>query len=301
MPSLTDRVRAGEVLVGDGAWGTQLMARGLEPGDSPEAVNLDDPGILATIAQLYVEAGADLVTTNTFGASPLNLERYGLADRTEDINRAAVEALKPVVEKRALISGSVGPTSAMVKPYGDTEPEAMAEALHHQIGALVGAGADVICVETMIDVTEARLAVEAARSLSSDIPIIATMTFDATPRGYFTVMGTSIEQACTALVEAGADIVGSNCGNGIDGMVEIARGFSEHASVPIIIQSNAGLPEHRDGELVYPESPDFMAARVGELIELGVRIIGGCCGTGPEHIAAIRAAVERWNVGTLNV
>jgi len=296
MPSLTDRLRAGNTLVGDGAWGTQLMERGLEPGDSPEAVNLSDPGILASIAQLYVDAGADLITTNTFGASPINLERFGLADRTENLNRAGVDALKPVVGDRALISGSVGPTGAMVKPYGDTEPEAMADAFRRQIGALVGAGADVICVETMIDLTEARLAVAAARSLSADIPVIATMTFDATPRGFYTVMGTSIEQACTELVAAGADVVGSNCGNGIEKMVEIAREFVVHATVPIIIQSNAGLPEHRDGELVYPETPEVMAARVGELIDLGVRIIGGCCGTTPEHIRAIREAVERSNV-----
>jgi len=296
MLSLTDRLRAGEVLVGDGAWGTQLMARGLEPGDSPEAINLSTPEILGEIAKLYVDAGADLITTNTFGASPLNLERYGLAERTEEINRAAVGALKPVVADRALISASVGPTGAMVKPYGDTEPEAMTDAFRRQIGALVGAGADVICVETMIDLTEARLAVAAARSLSREIPILATMTFDATPRGYFTIMGTSIEQACNELVAAGANVVGSNCGNGIEKMVEIAREFARHATVPVAIQSNAGLPEQRGGVLVWPESAGFMAERVGELIDLGVQIIGGCCGTGPEHIRAIRAAVDRFNV-----
>jgi len=298
MQGLLDRVRSGAILVGDGAWGTQLMARGLEPGQSPEAINLSDPRVLVEIAGLYLEAGAELITTNTFGGSPLSLERFGLAEKTEEINRAAVAALKPVVADRAYISGSVGPTGAMVKPYGDTEPEAIADAFSRQIGALVDAGADVICVETMIDLAEARLAVEAARAHSSDIPIIATMTFDATPRGYFTVMGTGIEQACAELASAGADVVGSNCGNGIEKMVEIAREFAAHASVPIIIQSNAGLPENRGGELIYAESPDFMAARVGELIDLGVRIIGGCCGTTPDHIAAIRAEVKRFNVET---
>jgi len=292
MLSLTDRLRTGDALVGDGAWGTQLMARGLAPGDSPEAINLGDPEILASIARLYVDAGADLVTTNTFGASPLNLERYALADRTEAINRAAVEALKPVVRDRALISGSVGPTGAMVKPYGDTEPETMADAFRRQIGALIEAGADLICVETMIDLTEARLAVEAVRARSADIPIIATMTFDATPRGFFTMMGSSVEQACAALVDAGANVVGSNCGNGVEKMVEIAREFERYATVPIAIQSNAGLPEQRGGVLVWPETPDFMAGRVGELIDLGVKIIGGCCGTGPDHIRAIRSAVD---------
>ena len=292
MSSLLDRLRSGAILVGDGAWGTQLMACGLEPGESPEALNLSDPQVLGEIAGLYLDAGAELITTNTFGASPLSLERYGLAERTEEINRAAVAALKPVVEGRAYISGSVGPCGAMVKPYGDTEPEAMADAFHRQIGALIDAGADLICVETMIDLTEARLAVEAARARSADIPIIATMTFDATPRGYFTMMGSSVEQACAALVEAGANVVGSNCGNGVEKMVEIAREFARHATVPIAIQSNAGLPEQSGGVLVWPETPDFMAERVGELIDLGVKIIGGCCGTGPDHIRAIRSAVD---------
>lgn len=292
MPSLIERLDAGDILVGDGAWGTQLMARGLEPGDSPEAINLATPEILGEIARLYVEAGADLVTTNSFGGSPLNLERYRLADRTEEINRAAVEALKPVVGDRALVSGSVGPSGSILAPYGDADPENVSAAFHRQIGALIEAGADAICIETMIDLNEARLAVAAARSLSDDIPIIATMTFDATPRGFFTVMGTSVEQACTELVAAGADVVGSNCGNGVERMVEIARDFARHASVAIAIQSNAGLPENRNGVLVYPETPEFMAARVGELIDLGVRIIGGCCGTTPDHIRAIRAAVD---------
>jgi len=292
MQGFLDRLRLGAILVGDGAWGTQLMARGLEPGESPEALNLSDPQVLGEIARLYLDAGAELITTNTFGASPLNLERYGLAERTEEINRAAVAALKPVVAGRAFISASVGPSGVMVKPYGDTEPELMADSFRRQVGALIDAGADLICVETMIDPTEARLAVEAARSHSADIPIIATMTFDANPRGFFTMMGSSVEQACAALVEAGANVVGSNCGNGVEKMVEIAREFARHATVPIAIQSNAGLPEHREGALVWPESPGFMAERVGELIDLGVKIIGGCCGTGPAHIAAIRAAVD---------
>lgn len=292
MEKLPDRLRSGAILVGDGAWGTQLMARGLEPGDSPEAVNLSNPSALVEIATLYLDAGADLVTTNTFGASPLNLARYGLAEKTEEINRAAVRTLKPAVAGRAYISGSVGPTGSILAPYGDTPKATVLAAFRRQIGALLDGGADVICIETMTDLAEALLAVEAARSLSGEVPVIATMTFDATPRGYFTIMGSSVEQACTALVEAGADVVGSNCGNGIDTMIEIAREFARHATVPIAIQSNAGLPEHREGALVWPETPDCMAGRVGELIDLGVKIIGGCCGTGPDHIRAIRSAVD---------
>jgi len=287
-----ERLQAGEILCSDGAWGTQLMARGLKPGASPEALNFSNPEALVEVATLYVEAGAQLITTNTFGGSSLKLHSYGLDDRTEEINRAAVEALRPVVADKAYILASVGPTGKLLKPYGDTEPEAIAEAFNRQTGALVEAGADFICVETMIDLTEARLAIEAARSHSAEIPIIATMTFDAIPRGFFTTMGVTVEQACAGLVEAGANIVGSNCGNGIDKMVEIAREFVTHSSVPVIIQSNAGVPENVAGEVIYPESPEFMAERVGQLMDLGVVIIGGCCGTGPDHIRALRAAID---------
>jgi 5-methyltetrahydrofolate--homocysteine methyltransferase len=270
------------------------MARGLAPGACPESMNLSQPEVLAEVATLYLDAGADLVTTNTFGGSPLNLASHGLDDRTEEINRAAVEVLRSVTEGRAYISASVGPTGRILEPYGDTAPEVVAEAFSRQIGALIGAGADVVCIETMIDLREAELAVRAARSLSTDIPVIATLTLNATPRGFFTTMGSTVEQGCTTLVEAGADIVGSNCGNGIDAMIEIAREFKKHASVPVIIQSNAGLPENRQGELVYPESPEYMAEKVAQLMDLGVGIIGGCCGTGPEHICAIRAAVDSY-------
>jgi 5-methyltetrahydrofolate--homocysteine methyltransferase len=293
MRSFLVRVGAGETLCGDGAWGTQLMARGLEPGNAFEALNLERPEVLAEIAAAYVEAGADLVTTNTFGGSPLNLAGHGLAEKTEVLNRAAVDAVRSVAAGRAFVSGSVGPTGRILTPYGDTEPEVAAEGFSRQIGALVEAGADLICIETMMDLEEARLAVEAARGCSSSIPVIATMTFNATPRGFFTTMGTTVEQACRVLVEAGADLVGSNCGNGIAAMVDLAREFASHATVPVVIQSNAGLPEDRGGELHYPEGPDDMAARVGDLMDLGVAVIGGCCGTGPDHIRAIRAAVDR--------
>ncbi|MEJ2580667.1 MAG: homocysteine S-methyltransferase family protein [Acidobacteriota bacterium] len=292
MKTVLDRLGAGEVLCGDGAWGTQLMARGLTPGECPESINLESPEVLAEIAELYLHAGADLITTNTFGGSPLNLGAHGLEDRTEEVNRRAVEVLAQAVGERAYVSASVGPTGKILAPYGDTEPEIVADAFGSQIGALIAAGADIICIETMIDLREAELAVRAARAVSTDIPVIATMTFESTPRGFFTPMGTTVDQACRSLVGAGADIVGSNCGNGIEKMVEIAREFTGHTSVPVIIQSNAGLPENRGGELVYPESPEFMAERVGSLVELGVRIIGGCCGTTPEHIRAIRDAID---------
>ncbi len=298
MRGVLERLRAGDVLVGDGAWGTQLMARGLAPGDSPEAFNLERPEVLAEIAAQYVDAGADLVTSNTFGGSPLRLAAHGLADRTDEVNRRAVEAIRSAVRGRALVMGSVGPTGTVLQPYGDAAPDLVAGAFRHQLGALIEAGVDALCIETMIDLAEAVLAVEAARSVSTTIPIIATMTFDATPRGFFTAMGSDVEAVCAGLVAAGADVVGSNCGHGIEAMVELARELALHATVPVAIQSNAGLPEIRGGVMVYPESPEFMAAHVPELLDLGVRIIGGCCGTTPEHVKAIRAAVDAHRPGT---
>jgi 5-methyltetrahydrofolate--homocysteine methyltransferase len=287
-----ERLQAGEILCGDGGWGTQLMARGLKPGDSPEALNTTNPEALVEVAQLYVDAGAELITTNTFGGSSLKLKAYSLDDRTEEINAAAIEVLKPVVAGKAYISASIGPTGKLLKPYGDTDPEEIADSFTRQIGAVIEAGTDIVCIETMIDITEGQLAVKAARSISSAIPIIATMTFDSTPRGYFTTMGVTIEQACEGLAEAGADVVGSNCGNGIEKMVEIAREFKKVSNLPILIQSNAGLPELRDGAAVYPESPAFMRDKAKELVDLGVEVIGGCCGTTPEHIRALRQMVD---------
>lgn len=292
MRGLRERLADGETLCGDGAWGTQLMAHGLAPGSCFEALNLHRPELLAAIADSYIAAGADLVTTNTFGGSPAALARHGFADRTESVNRAAVEAVREVAAGRALISGSVGPCGCILAPYGDAAPEAVADGFRRQIGALIEAGADVICIETMIDLAEARLAVTAARELSTTVPVIATMTFDRTPRGFFTTMGDTVELACAELTAAGADLVGSNCGNGIDAMVELARELVVHARVPLVIQANAGLPEDRGGMLVYPESPAFMAERVRALMELGVAVIGGCCGTGPDHVRAIRAAID---------
>jgi 5-methyltetrahydrofolate--homocysteine methyltransferase len=144
----------------------------------------------------------------------------------------------------------------------------------------------------MIDLREAVLAVRAARAVAHEMPVMATMTFDATPRGFFTIMGTTVEQAASGLEEAGADLVGTNCGNGIETMIEIAREFAQHARVPLAVQSNAGLPENRGGKVVYPESPEFMAERATALMEIPVAVIGGCCGTTPVHIRAIRAQVD---------
>ena len=291
MRSLLERLRSGEVLVGDGALGTLLMTRGLGPGEAPEALNLTRPETLEEIARLYLEAGADLVTTNTFGGSPARLRRYGLEDRTEEINRAAVAAVRRAAGERAYVSASIGPSGHVLKPYGDGDPGEIAAGYERQIRALAAAGADLVCIETMTDLAEAVLAVRAARAIAPELPVMATMTFEQTPRGFFTVMGVSVEHAVRGLSAAGADILGSNCGNGSAIMVEIAREFRARTDRPIAIQPNAGLPEPRGGATVYPETPEFMAENAKALVKLGVAIVGCCCGTPPEHVRAVREVV----------
>jgi 5-methyltetrahydrofolate--homocysteine methyltransferase len=292
MQPFLERVDSGPVLIADGAMGSFLMERGLEPGEAPESFNLERPDVLREVAGSYLEAGAEIVQTNTFGGSALKLAAYGLDDRTEEINRLAAEAVREVVGDRAYVSGSCGPSGATLRPYGDAGPDDVRESFRRQISALVEAGVDVLCIETMTDLNEARLAVEAARGISADVPVMATMTFDATRRGFYTIMGVDIPSAAAGLLEAGANLVGSNCGNGIENMVAIAREFRACTDAPLLIQSNAGLPQLIDGRVTYGETPEFMAEKARELVDAGVQVVGGCCGTTPEHIRAIRRALR---------
>jgi 5-methyltetrahydrofolate--homocysteine methyltransferase len=308
MKPILERLKKGEIVVADGAMGTMLFEKGLESGDCPERFNLTKPDIVGSISRLYVKAGAEIIQTNTFGASPAKLASYSLEDRTEEINRKAVviarnAAKKSVtkvmetdaktgLEKHAYISGSCGSTGKILKPHGEADPEELYDGFLKQIKILVDEGADIICVETMTDLQEAALALKAAKSLSPEIPVIATMTFDETPKGFYTIMGFGIKEAAAGLEDAGADIIGSNCGNGMEKMIRIAREFKKHSSLPLIIQSNAGLPETRNGKILYSESPGYFAEKAKDLIEVGVSIIGGCCGTTPEHIRSIRNTVD---------
>ncbi|MEE9554542.1 MAG: homocysteine S-methyltransferase family protein [candidate division Zixibacteria bacterium] len=292
MRNLLDRIKGGEVLICDGAMGTMLMTEGLKAGECPERINIENPKILESIARRYFEAGADIIEANTFGGSPLKLAQYSLEDDTEKINKIAVEAVRRIVGSKAYVAASCGPCGRILKPYGDTDPEEIFLGFKRQIQALIDAGIDMICVETMTDLAEATLAIKAVKSVSPSTPVAVTMTFDLTPNGFFTIMGNSIKEAAAGLDDAGADIIGSNCGNGIENMIRIAEEFKKYTSLPVLIQSNAGLPELEDGQIVYPETPEFMAEGCKKLLEIGVGIIGGCCGTTPEHITAFATAVN---------
>ena len=292
MGNILNRLKNGEVLVADGAMGTMLIQRGLKGSEIPEEYNLSHPEILTEIADAYLQAGAEIIETNTFGASPLKLSGSKLDQKVIRINKEAVRAVRNAVGHKAYISGSCGPTGKLVKPYGDTDPKEMYESFKIQIEALIEAGIDILCIETMTDTNEAVEAIKAARELSQNLPIIATMTYEKIPKGFYTIMGVSIEEGSKALKNAGADILGSNCGNGIDKMILIAEELKKHTDLPIIIQANAGIPEMIDNEPHYPETPQYMAGKVKDLISAGASIIGGCCGTTPEHIKAIKKVVD---------
>jgi len=292
MTDLLQRVADGPVAADCGI-GTQLLARGLKPGASPEAWNLDRPEKLTEIARAAFTAGAELVTTNTFGGSVFRLRAYELEDRCDEINRSGVQAVRTAVGQSAVVLASLGPSGEILSPVGTLEPAELRRGFEQQAAAFLGAGADAVCVETMTDLTEATIAIEAVRSAAPGLPIIATMTFDSTPRGFFTVMGVSLAQGLDGLAAAGADLVGSNCGHGMATMVDLARQARPLTELPLVVQANAGMPEYRGGEVVYPETPEDFAAAAIELLDIGVSVIGGCCGTTPEHVRAVRQVVDR--------
>jgi len=290
---LAARISAGETLLADGALGSLLMERGLAPGAPPETFCLERPEVLADIVRQYNAAGAEVFQANTFGASSLKLARHNLADRAGEINCRAIEIVREAVGSDGYVWASVGPTGRLLRPYGDTESTEVYSSFLEQARALVSAGPDIIAVETMTDLAEACLAVKAVREASTDIFLVATMTFESRKRGFFTVMGNTVSQCASELLAAGADLVGTNCGNGIEKMVAIAGELRAATDLPLVVRPNAGLPELRDGKTFYPETPDFMTLRLSDLLDLGLAIIGGCCGTTPAHTRAFRTALDR--------
>lgn len=292
MATILERLQAGETLISDGATGTYLQQRGLEPGGCPEEFNASHPDVVRGMARDYFDAGSDLVLTNSFGGSRFMQKKYGYGERVREFNRLAAEhaaSQKPDANHYAL--GSVGPTGEMMEPLPDGVSESeMYDALAEQMSALEEGGADAILVETQMALEEAVVGIRAARE-STGLPVFATMVFDLGPRGFFTMMGVTPERAVSELRAAGADVVGANCGNGIDRMVDLATQMRAVDDGLMLIHSNAGIPDMKDGQIIYNEGPEFMAERFARLADMGVNILGGCCGTGPDHIRALRAVI----------
>ena len=284
--TILDRLRDGETLVSDGATGTYLQQHGLESGGCPEELNVSHPEVVKGMARDYFEAGADMVLTNSFGGNRFMLKKYGHGERVTEFNRLAAQHARTQAPPGRYVVGSMGPTGEFLEPLGPVTEAEMLDAFAEQAVALQEGGADAVAIETMTALEEASLAIRATKE-NTDLTVIATMVFDKGPRGFFTMMGVTPPQAVRGLEEAGADIVGSNCGNGIDLMVELARELREATASHMLIHSNAGIPSIQNGEIVYAETPEFMAVGFKQLADLGINIIGGCCGTGPDHIRAL--------------
>jgi 5-methyltetrahydrofolate--homocysteine methyltransferase len=284
----------GGPILADGAMGTMLFSAGLQFGDPPEVWNLTQPDVVRRIHRGYLDAGSRILLTNTFGGTRLRLGLHGLADRVDDLNRTAAILLRAEVDAaggRALVAGDIGPSGEIVAPLGTLDYGEAVDVFAEQAAALLGGGVDLIWIETMSDLQEMRAAIEGVRRVGPAIPLIATMTFDT--RGH-TMMGVPPEQAVEALSAWGADAVGGNCGNGPDEMLAVVERM--HAAAPdavLVAKSNAGMPELIDMRAVYRADPETMAAQVGQMRRAGARIVGGCCGSTPAHLAAIAVELAR--------
>jgi 5-methyltetrahydrofolate--homocysteine methyltransferase len=280
---LTTQRQATGPVVTDGAWGTQLQARGLAIGACPDAWNLTRPEAVEAVASSYVEAGSRVILTNTFGANRFALARHDLAEQAAAINQRGAAISRRAAGAHAAVFGCIGPT-------GERLPQDMAakigEAFAEQARALAVGGVDALVIETMIDLTEAKLALAAAQE--TGLPVVVCMLYGVGAEPDRTLTGVTLEQATAELAAAGADAIGTNCGAGAAQMVPICARLRTATTLPLWIKPNAGLPIIVDGQAVYAMTPEEFAVQARQLVRAGADFIGGCCGTGPEFIRRIR-------------
>ena len=280
------------LLIADGAWGTELAKRGLATGEAPERWNLDRPDEVRGVASAYVEAGADIILTNTFGGSRPKLAKTGLEAEAHRVNLEGARLSKDAAAGRALVFASVGPTGEFMAPLGVISEPEMVAIFAEQIQALVEGGADGVVIETMTDLGEAKAALRAAKDTCA-LPVAVSMTFDKGPAGFATMMGVRPDQAAAELDAAGADLVGTNCGSGAENVTQVIRLMREATSRPLWAKPNAGLPELIEGKTVFRESPEQTAGWLPALVQAGAAVVGGCCGTTPDHIRRLVAEARR--------
>ncbi|MBT3191719.1 MAG: methionine synthase [Verrucomicrobia bacterium] len=281
-------------LVADGAWGTELFKMGLDAGGCPEEWNLTHPDVIRKVANQYLNAGSDLIITNTFGANAAILERYGLLDDLARINRIGAEiSCKAAAEAEGerTVFGSIGPFGRLIS-MGEVDEDEVEDSVKAQAEALLEGGVDGIVIETLTDLAELTCTVQAVKTLT-DKPVVASMSFDSGPAKQCTMMGVTPAELVTEAEAAGADIIGTNCGLGVDNSIRICQALRSATDKPLWIKANAGFPELVGTKVVYSMAAEGYAEFVPELIRAGANIIGGCCGTHADHIKAIRAIVDR--------
>lgn len=291
MKKLIEQLKSKKILVSDGAWGTALHKKGLQPGEAPELWNVTHREDVFQIAKNYINAGSDIIETNSFGGSRFKLNHYGLSERAYELNREAAQISRKAAEDK-IVMGSIGPTGEFLI-MGNVTEEQMYEAFKEQAIALRDGGADAIIIETFYALDEAQSAVKAVKK-NTELEIICSFTFDKlSDSTYKTMSGISPTEMIDTLVNEGVDIIGTNCGNGFEGIVGIIEEMRKvNKDIPLLVQANAGLPQEKDGKLIYPTTPERVAEIVPQLIEAGANIIGGCCGTTPAHISAIKNKVD---------
>lgn len=279
-------------LSSDGAMGTMLQERGLTDGGAPELWNVEKPEEIEAVLEAYAAAGANFITTNTFGGTAGRLAMHGLEDRLEELNKAGAAIARKVADRHpgCFVMGDIGPSGELMEPMGTLTIESGKELFAAQIRALVAGGVDAILIETMSDLSEVEAAVAAAQEVAPGMPIITTLSFDTNLR---TMMGVKPGMAVKHLAALGVRIIGANCGRGTDEMSQIAKELVEARpeGVFIITQSNAGLPKLQGDVFVYDGTPEEMARYAKEMKDLGVNIVGSCCGSSPAHTKAIAAAI----------
>ena len=291
MMSPQDLVRPDKPILFDGGNGTELMARGLPPGEAPEVWNLEYPGQVLAIHKAFVEAGSQVIETNTFGANAIRLRMTGSKASVKELIRAGCGLAKEAADGRALVVGSVGPLGEFIEPLGAVTIAEARAAYAEVVETMMSCGIDVVLVETMMSVDEALVALREALVAGASV-VGVSMNYDNTPKGPRTAFGESPRDAVRRAEDEGAHIVGSNCGSGLDTMKIVARELVSVASVPVLIQANAGIPVVGADGLNYPEAPGAFATFVRDLTENGVRLVGGCCGASPEHIRQVRKMIR---------
>jgi 5-methyltetrahydrofolate--homocysteine methyltransferase len=288
MNNVYEWLDAGHSLVGDGAMGTALQNAGLTDGGAPELWNVEHPDRIATVLDSYAAAGAQFLTTNTFGGTKPRLAMHDLETRVHELNKAGAEVARAVADKytNVFVFGDVGPSGELMEPLGALSHDGAKEIFGEQIKGLVDGGVDAILIETMSDLSEVQAAVDAAHEVAPGVPVVATLSFDTNLR---TMMGVKPADAVTEIAKMGVRIIGANCGRGTDEMRIVAKAMAEAKpeGVHILLQSNAGLPQLVGGDFVYTGTPEDMAQFATDMSALGIKALGSCCGSTPEHTAAI--------------